>query len=47
MHVRAHQRAVGIIMFQERDQRGADTHDLMRSHIHVIDCSGVEKMKPE
>ena len=36
LHVRTHQGAVGIIVFKEWDQRGADAHDLMRRNIHVI-----------
>ena len=30
LHVRAHQRAVGVVVFQERDQRGGDRHELLR-----------------
>ncbi len=37
LHVGAHQGAVGIVMLQERNQRSADAHHLIRSHIHVID----------
>ncbi len=38
-HVRAHQGAVGIVMLEERDQGGADAHDLVRGDIHEIDWS--------
>ena len=37
LHVGTHQRAVRIIMFEERDQRGADTDHLLRGNIHVFD----------
>ena len=37
LHVRAHQRAVGVIVFQERDERGGDRHELLRGHVHQGD----------
>ncbi len=37
MHVGAHQGAVGIIMLQEGDQRGADAHHLVGGYIDVVD----------
>ena len=40
LHVRAHQGAVGVVMLKEGDQRGADAHDLVRSHVHIIHCIG-------
>ncbi len=36
LHVRAHQRAVRVIMLQERDQRGSDTHHLLRARVNVL-----------
>src|ERR1700761_3605128 len=36
LHVRSHQRTVGIIMLQERDQRSAETHDLVGSDVHIF-----------
>ena len=35
-HVRTHQRAVGVIVLQERHQRGSHRHDLCRRHVHVL-----------
>src|SRR5690606_22681450 len=34
LHVRSHQGTVGIIVLQERNQRGTQTNDLVRSHVH-------------
>ena len=36
-HVRTHQRAVRIIMLEERDHRGRDRDHLARRDVHVID----------
>ena len=33
-HVRAHQGAVGVVVFQERNQRGGDRGNLLRRHVH-------------
>ena len=33
LHVRAHQRAVGVVVFQERDQRRGDRDQLLRRHV--------------
>jgi len=40
LHVRAHQRAVCVVVLQERDQRGGNAHDLARSHVHIVDTRG-------
>ena len=37
LHVRAHQRAVGVIVLEERDQRRGDRHELLRRHVDVVD----------
>ena len=37
LHVRAHQSAVGVVVFQERDQRRGDRHHLLRRHVHQVD----------
>ena len=37
LHVRAHQRAVGVVVLEERDQRGPDRDDLRRRDVHVLD----------
>ena len=38
LHVRAHQRAVGVVVLEERDQRRGDRHQLLRRHVHVVDA---------
>ena len=40
LHVRAHQRAVGVVVLQERDERGGHGHDLLGAHVHVVDLAG-------
>ena len=37
LHVRAHQRAVRVVVLEERDQRGRDRDDLRRRDVHVLD----------
>ena len=37
LHVRAHQRAVGVVVLEERDQRRGHRHDLRRRDVHVVD----------
>ena len=39
LHVRAHQRAVGVVVLEERDQRGRDRHHLARRDVHVVDLA--------
>ena len=36
LHVRAHQRAVRVVVFEERNQRRRHAHDLLRADVHVI-----------
>src|SRR6185437_14678829 len=38
LHVRAHERAVRVVMLEERDERGRHGHDLLRAHVHVVDA---------
>ena len=40
LHVRAHQRAVGVIVLKERDERRRDRNKLLRRHVHEIDLVG-------
>jgi hypothetical protein len=40
LHVRAHQRAVGVVVLEERDQRRGDRHELLRRHVHEVDLVG-------
>jgi hypothetical protein len=42
LHVRTHQRAVGVVVLEERDQRGRDTDDLLRRDVDVVDLFGVD-----
>ena len=36
LHIAAHQRPVGVVMLQERDQRRRHAHNLQRRHIHIL-----------
>ena len=38
LHVAAHQRAVGVVVLEERNERGGDRHHLLRRHIHIVDA---------
>ena len=35
-HVRSHQRTVGVIVLQERNQRGRNRSNLVRGNVHVV-----------
>ena len=35
LHVGTHERPVGIVMLQKRNQRGRDAHNLLGRHIHI------------
>ena len=37
LHVRTHQRPVGVIIFQKRNQRSRNTHQLVWRNIHQVD----------
>jgi hypothetical protein len=37
LHVRAHQRAVRVVVLEERDQRRSDRNELLRRHVHEVD----------
>ena len=37
LHVRTHQRAVGVVVLKERDQRGRDRYDLLRRNVDQVD----------
>ena len=37
LHVRAHQRAVGVVVLEERDERRGDRDELVRRHVHELD----------
>ena len=40
LHVRAHQRAVGVVVLEERDERRGDRHQLLRRNVHEVDLVG-------
>src|SRR5450759_2269395 len=40
LHVRAHQGAVGVVVLEERDQRGCDRDHLPGGDVHVVDRLG-------
>ena len=40
LHVRAHQRAVGVVVFQKRDQRGRHRDELVGRDVHVLHVLG-------
>ena len=40
LHVGAHQRAVGVVVLEERDQRRGDRHELLGRHVDVVDLVG-------
>ena len=37
LHVGAHQRAVGVVVLEERDERRGDRNELLRRHVHEVD----------
>ena len=37
LHVRAHQRAVGVVVLEERDQRRGDRDELLRRDVDQVD----------
>ena len=37
LHVRAHERAVGVVVLEERNHAGGDRDDLLRRDVHVVD----------
>ena len=39
LHVRAHEGPVGVVVLDERDQRGRDRHDLLRRDVHQVDLA--------
>ncbi len=41
LHIRTHQRTVGVIMLQKRDQSRRNTHRLTRRNIHEINFTAV------
>ena len=42
LHVRAHERAVRVVVLEERDQARGDGNELLRRHVHVVDLGGLD-----
>ena len=42
LHVRAHQRAVGVVVLEERDQGRGDRDELLRRDVHQVDALGTD-----
>ena len=42
LHVRAHERTVGVVVLEERDQRRGDRPDLPRRDVHEVDVDRVD-----
>ena len=38
LHVRAHQRAVGVVVLEERNERRGDRDELLGRDVHVVDA---------
>jgi hypothetical protein len=44
LHVRAHERAVRVVVLEERDQRRRDRDELLRAHVDQADLLGLARM---
>ena len=49
LHVRAHEGPVGVVVLEERDERGRHGDDLLGAHVHVLDLvgAGLRERVPE
>ena len=45
LHVRAHERAVRVVVLEERNERRSDRHQLVRRHVHQLDHVGRDHQK--
>ncbi len=45
LHVRAHERAVRVVVLEERDQRRGHRDELLRRHVHVVQLLGRDHAK--
>ena len=43
LHVRAHERAVRVVVFEERNQRRRHRYELVRRHVHIVDDVRLEQ----
>src|ERR1019366_1317122 len=44
LHVGAHECALGVVVLDERDERGRDRDDLLRRHVHQLDFVGLDEV---
>ncbi len=42
MHVRTHERTVGVIVFEERNQASGHGDELLGRHVHVLHLGGLD-----
>ena len=42
LHVRAHERAVGVVVLEERDERRGHRHQLLGADVHVVDAVALD-----
>ena len=45
LHVRTHERAVGVVVFEERNQARRHGNELLRRHVHVMHLVGLHLEK--
>ncbi len=45
LHVGTHQRAIGVVVLQEGNQRRRDAHDLLGRHVHVAQLVGLGELE--
>ncbi len=45
LHVRAHQRPVGVVVFQERDERRRHRHELLRRHVDELHLVALDEFE--
>ena len=45
LHVRAHERAVRVVVLEERHERGGDRHHLVRRDVHQLDHLGRDHLE--
>ena len=45
LHVRAHERAVRVVVLEERNERGGDRHHLVRRDVHQLDHLGRDHLE--
>ena len=45
LHVRAHERAVRVVVLEERNERGGDRHHLVRRDVHELDHLGRDHLE--